>query len=58
MCPTSVFGEQMIWKKGNPMNPYDEGTPEWLIYEAEGEDDSEPMQFPRNWWERPSVRFR
>ena len=28
------------------MNPYDEGTPEWLTYETEGELDEEPMQFP------------
>lgn len=30
------------------MNPYDEGTPEWLHYENVGEDDGEvPEQFPR-----------
>jgi hypothetical protein len=30
------------------MNPYDEGTPESLIYETEGEPDEEPLQFPAN----------
>jgi hypothetical protein len=29
------------------MNPYDEGTPEWLLYEIFGEDEAEPEQFPR-----------
>lgn len=29
------------------VNPYDEGTPEWLLYEIFGEDDEEPPQFPR-----------
>lgn len=29
------------------MNPYDEGTPEWLLYEIFGEPTEEPFQFPR-----------
>lgn len=28
-------------------NPYDEGTPEWEMFENGDEDDSEPMQFPK-----------